>query len=232
MADTKRLSTQVFDDQEYFTAMSQFYRGELARTMAWRQRLDATTNWAIIAATGVILFSTGDSKASHIVFLLAHFMILLLLFIEGRRYQYFDVYHSRIRLLETHFLAPAVIKRAEHLEGDWRMLLAEDLLIPSFKISIWEAIGRRFILSFGWIFLILSAAWVSKIIIHVEQANQSLLSFLQAAQNSQPLPPLVFWFLIIALYSILIMLLCRGIRDRAQTKEVQRDSPNQELWRI
>ena len=31
------------------TALSHLYRGELYRSTVWRTRLDATTNWAVVA---------------------------------------------------------------------------------------------------------------------------------------------------------------------------------------
>ena len=33
---------------EFNTALVHLYRGEVARANVWRQRLDATTNWAVI----------------------------------------------------------------------------------------------------------------------------------------------------------------------------------------
>ena len=39
---------------EFATAMAHFYRGEIARANVWRQRLDATFNWAVLT-TGTTL---------------------------------------------------------------------------------------------------------------------------------------------------------------------------------
>src|SRR5437588_10372767 len=34
--------------QEFNTAMAHFYRGEITRANTWRNRLDTTTNWAVL----------------------------------------------------------------------------------------------------------------------------------------------------------------------------------------
>ena len=39
---------------EFNTAMVHFYRGEIQRANTWRNRLDNTTNWAVLAAGAAI----------------------------------------------------------------------------------------------------------------------------------------------------------------------------------
>ena len=43
---------ESIDAKDYYTVMIHFYRGELGRIMIWRQRLDITTNWAIVGSVG------------------------------------------------------------------------------------------------------------------------------------------------------------------------------------
>jgi hypothetical protein len=50
-----------------------------------------------------------------------------------------------------------------HPSPEWAESLAENLLAPSFPISMWEAFGRRLRRNYFWIFLILYASWVAKI---------------------------------------------------------------------
>lgn len=45
--------TTSVDAKDYYAVMIHFYRGELGRIMAWRQRLDVTTNWAIVSTTAM-----------------------------------------------------------------------------------------------------------------------------------------------------------------------------------
>jgi hypothetical protein len=58
-----------------------------------------------------------------------------------------------------------------HPSPEWAESLAENLLSPSFPISIWEAFGRRLRRNYAWIFLILYAAWVAKIWLFPEPAG-------------------------------------------------------------
>ena len=53
---------------QFVNAVSHLYRGELGRIMVWRQRLDATTTWAIGATTTIIAFSFTDKRAPHLLF--------------------------------------------------------------------------------------------------------------------------------------------------------------------
>src|SRR5262245_39201265 len=41
---------------EFNTAMIHFYRGEVQRSNTWRNRLDTTTNWAVITAGATLSF--------------------------------------------------------------------------------------------------------------------------------------------------------------------------------
>jgi uncharacterized membrane protein len=84
------------------------------------------------------------------------------LFIEARRYRYYELWSYRVRLMETDFYA-AMLVPPFHPSPEWAESLAENLLAPSFPISIWEAFGRRLRRNYFWIFLILYASWVSKI---------------------------------------------------------------------
>jgi uncharacterized membrane protein len=231
MADTKKISVPIIGEREYHTTMSHFYRGEMGRMMVWRQRLDVTSNWAVVCASAIITLGLGNAAVSHTVFVVANLLVFLLLAIEGRRYQYFDAFHSRVRMLECHFLAPTVARYVEELEGDWRMLLAEDLLIPSFKISISEAIGRRLTQTYIWIFLILGGSWILKVLLH-EQPINSFMDFLATVQRTQPLPPSLFWIIVLAFYAMLAWYLLCDIRNQLGATEVQRPAPNRDLWRI
>jgi uncharacterized membrane protein len=42
---------------EFTTAMVHFFRAEIQRANVWRQRLDATTNWAVITTGAAIAFA-------------------------------------------------------------------------------------------------------------------------------------------------------------------------------
>ena len=146
---------------EFNTAMVHLYRGELSRANTWRQRLDSTTNWAVITAGAGISFALGNATGHHGVIILNMLLITLFLFIEARRYRYYELFASRVRLMETDFFA-AMFVPPFGPAADWAEAMAENLLHPHFTVSMWEAVGRRFRRNYLWIYVILAIAWVAK----------------------------------------------------------------------
>src|SRR5438105_6222413 len=146
---------------EFNTAMVHFYRGEVQRANTWRNRLDTTTNWAIITAGTAISFSLSDPTHHHGILLLNIALTFIFLFIEARRYRYFELWSYRIRLLETDFFA-AMLVPPFHPSADWAETMASSLLRPKFPISVWEALGRRFRRNYFAIFAAMIAVWLFK----------------------------------------------------------------------
>src|SRR3972149_9599384 len=150
---------------EFNTAMVHYYRAEIQRSNVWRQRLDNTTNWAVVAAGAAISFSLSDPAHHYGVIILDTLLVTLFLWIEARRYRYYELFSYRSRLMETDFFAAMLVPPfAPHAE--WAESLAETLLNPEFPISMWEAFGRRFRRNYVWIFLILGVAWALKGFLH------------------------------------------------------------------
>lgn len=154
---------------EFTTAMVHFFRAEISRANVWRQRLDTTTNWAVISTGASITYAFSQSGGHHAVILLNTFLITLFLFIEARRYRYYELWSSRIRLMETDFFA-AMLVPPFGPSPDWAESLAENLLQPHFPISVWEAIGRRYRRNYLWIFLVLAVAWLARLALIPSQA--------------------------------------------------------------
>lgn len=146
---------------EFNSAMVHFYRGEVQRANTWRNRLDTTTNWAIITAGTAISFSLSDPTHHHGILLLNIALTFIFLFIEARRYRYFELWSYRIRLLETDFFA-AMLVPPFHPSADWAETMASSLLRPKFPISVWEALGRRFRRNYFAIFAAMIAVWLFK----------------------------------------------------------------------
>ena len=46
--------TRKLSPAEFNTAMAHFYRGEIQRSNTWRNRLDTTTNWAVLSAGAMV----------------------------------------------------------------------------------------------------------------------------------------------------------------------------------
>jgi uncharacterized membrane protein len=163
---TSRFEDYPLTRQEYISAMVHFYRGEIGRSIAWRQRLDATTNWAVLTAAGMLSFSFSSPDNPHIVLLLSNFILLAYLSIEARRYRYFEVYRARVRMLEENFLIPIVTRQLESPMMSWREMVAMDLDIPKYKTTMIEAMGFRLRRNYVWIMLIIFGGWVVKLYIH------------------------------------------------------------------
>jgi len=153
--------------QEYINVMVHFYRGEIHRSVAWRQRLDATTNWAVLTTAGMLSFAFHNAEPStHIILLLTSLVILAYLVIEARRYRYFEVYRARVRMLEENFLLPVITRQLESPMRSWREMVAGDLDRPKYKTTMLEAMGFRLRRNYVLIFGIILGGWLVKLTIH------------------------------------------------------------------
>jgi uncharacterized membrane protein len=150
---------------EFNTAMVHLYRGEVTRANTWRSRLDATTNWAVVTTGATTSIAFSQAHGHHSVLLLNMFLVTLFLFIEARRYRYYELWSSRIRLMETDFFAGMLVPPFRPA-WDWAETLADNLLHPSYPISMWEAFGRRFRRNYLWIYLIVAISWMTKLWLH------------------------------------------------------------------
>ena len=146
---------------DFSTAMVHFYRGEVQRANTWRNRLDATTNWAILTTAAVVSFALTDPSHHHGIILINLALIFMLMVIEARRYRYYELWSYRVRLLETDYFA-AMLVPPFHPSPDWSETLASSLLRPQFPISAAEAMGRRLRRNYIAIFGFLIAVWLFK----------------------------------------------------------------------
>lgn len=146
---------------EFVTAMVHLFRAEIQRANVWRQRLDTTTNWAVVATGATLSIAFSQPNVHHGVIILNTLLVTLFLFIEARRYRYYELWSYRVRLMETDFYA-AMLVPPFHPSPEWAESLAENLLSPSFPISMWEAFGRRLRRNYFWIYLILGISWIGK----------------------------------------------------------------------
>ncbi len=175
-------------DPGYINAMSHFYRGELGRIMAWRTRLDATTNWAITVTSTVFTVAFSIREVPHGIFFFNIAVVWILLWIEARRYRFYDAFRARVRLLEAHFLVPMVLQNTSMLQGDWQKVLCEDLLMPSFKISKFEALGRRLKRNYVYLFILILGAWLTKIFLHAPNPVHSWSDLFDAIAGGHGMP--------------------------------------------
>ena len=153
------------DKANFVTAMVHLYRAEITRVNLWRNRLDTTTNWAVVTTAGAITFGFSSPQNPHFVILLVMMLVLVFLNIEARRYTYYSLWYHRARLLETNFFA-AMLAPPFHPAADWGDALSDVLRNPVFPISHWEAMGNRFRRNYGAIFGVILVSWFLKLTIH------------------------------------------------------------------
>jgi uncharacterized membrane protein len=153
------------------TALSHLYRGELYRSTVWRTRLDATTNWAV-AATGLALSVAFSGRgASPLPLALVGLLVAVFLFIEARRYRFFDFWRIRAHILELNFFGPILRGHGVQTGNGWNETLYGDYAHPALHITLVEAIGRRLRRNYGWIFAIQVVCYAGKLLIHPDPIN-------------------------------------------------------------
>jgi uncharacterized membrane protein len=157
---------QKLSTSEFNMAMVHFYRGEVQRSNAWRVRLDTTTNWAVVTAGATLSFVFSSPDNPHFAIPINSILVSIFLFMEARRYRYYEIWASRVRVLETGYFAPMLSSQSIPPDKEWAEHLSADLLSPHFTISDWEAVGRRLRSNYLWIFILLALSWSLKIYLH------------------------------------------------------------------
>jgi len=180
--DKADYESQSLSRQEYITAIVHLYRGELNRATVWRVRLDNTTNWAIFTTAGLLTFSFDGRHHTHWVLLVGTLLITAFLFIEARRFRFFDVWRYRVRKIEENFYGPILRRDPVSPDQAWGTRVAEDLLHPVFKLSFKAAVRARFVRNYWPIYLALLGGWWLKI--SLEPVAASSLAEVQANLSS------------------------------------------------
>ena len=185
---------------EFINTLVHYHRGEIARMSGWRDRIDRTINWSITVVAAMLSVSLSTPTAHHGVLLFAMVLVLLLLWIEARRYRFFDVYRARVRLLERNYFAELFAPEPQ-VRADWGAVLAEDLRKPCFLISHRTALSRRLRRNYIWMFLILLAAWVLKInspALQDEGTEREITRSFQEIVGNAVLGPVPGWAVLLA----------------------------------
>jgi uncharacterized membrane protein len=189
---------------EFTTAMVHFFRAEVQRANVWRQRLDTTTNWAVIT-TGAAISIAFSQQGNHVVVLLNILLVTIFLMIEARRYRYYELWAYRVRLMETDFFA-AMLVPPFHPPADWAETLAESLLHPYFPISTLEAVGRRLRRNYLYIYAILLIAWLARLwlVPTVAASSYEFFARIQVGELGGPLilAGVIVFMLVMTLISI------------------------------
>jgi uncharacterized membrane protein len=193
--------------------LAHLYRGEMYRSKIWRTRLDNTTNWAV-ATTGIALsVAFGNAYNSPLPLVLVALMSLVFLSIEARRYRYFDIWRTRVRIMEKSMYVPMLRGEGVRIDSGWNQELASDYEKLHFHISYLEAFGRRLRRNYSFMFGVQAFSYVTKVCVHPIPI-QSLQDLWRHAQIG-PIPGqavLAFGFLFHAALIALAILTLKGQR--------------------
>jgi uncharacterized membrane protein len=148
------------------TMLAHLYRGEMYRSKVWRTRLDATTNWAVVTTGVALSVSFSSAENSPLPLVLVALLDVVFLTIEARRYRFFDIWRTRVRMMETSMYAPLLRLKGVRVDSGWNEALAADYEQLHFHISLWEALGRRLRRNYSFLFLIQGVSYLAKICIH------------------------------------------------------------------
>jgi uncharacterized membrane protein len=205
-------ATRQLSNAEFQTAMVHLYRGEVGRANTWRTRLDGTTNWAVLTTAATLSFAFANSSNTHVMILINSLLVFFFMYIEARRYRFYDLWRARIRLIEIEFFADMLAPGLPPDLGTWRALLADDLLHPRFSISMRTALARRLQRNYVWLFGVLLASWVVKVFIHPFPTQTPVV--LLARISIGPIPA---WFVLLfgACFNIALVVLLIANRESA-----------------
>lgn len=166
----------------YYGFIFHYYRAEVYRETNWRNRLDTTTNWAIVVTAGIVSFTFSYSHISHAALLLNNLVVWFFLYIESRRYRYYSLLRYRTRVMEQHILGPIISgKKPLTRNTNWLVKLAQTLQVPKVTMSRMEALAWRLRRNYVMIFPLLFLVWLGKISLHPVRAL-SLSDMLQNAR--------------------------------------------------
>lgn len=148
--------------------VAHFYRAVVGHMDVWRQRMDATTNWAAATTAAMVTFSFNSPQTPHFVLLLALAFNGMFLLMESRRYQLFDLWRRRFRVLNRNAVAPVLSgdRSFGAPEAEALARVGEDLgrMVP--HLSLLQAAGYRIRRNYAYIFGVNLVAWMLKLEVH------------------------------------------------------------------
>ncbi len=217
------MSDEKLSRSEIVTALAHYYRAEVQRSLAWRERLDRTTNWAVAGTAAFLGFGFSHPEIPHLFFLFGFAILYLLLFVEARRFRFYDAYEYRVRLMNQNMMFSIISQGTLPLDplGDegvfWRAELASDLRYPEYKMSLVEALAKRLRANYIYLFLVMTAGWILKLVSHPRNA-QNWHEFLEHARIG-PLPGVLTLLFLLA-FLLQLFYLARQGRHTSGGREI------------
>jgi uncharacterized membrane protein len=184
------------------SSMAHLYRGEVHRMKFWRERLDRTTNWAITIMAAILTWAfTGNNP--HYIVLIGLAMLTVFLVIEARRYRGYDLWRSRVRLMQENVFANALDSSKDIRDSHWRRELSEDYRQPKIKISFEEALAHRLRRVYLPLMAVLLAAWLVRITAFMQAAEWPASAAIGA------IPGIIVSGVVVTFFAVVTVIACR-----------------------
>lgn len=155
------------------TILIHFYRAMVGRADTWRNRMDATTNWAIVVTAAVISFALGSKVVPHWALSISSLMTLSFLLLEARRLCFYNLWQQRVLLLERGLVRPALWAfdpdaepEPKSSEEEFRAAIDAHLgrTVPTMRLR--KAVARRLRRVYLYLIGVQVLAWVVKLASH------------------------------------------------------------------
>ncbi len=149
---------------KYFGFIQHYYRAEVYRETNWRNRLDVTTNWAIVVSAAMLSFTFSNKQTPHVVILVNFLIVLFFLYSESRRFRYYSRLKKRTRLIEEHLLSSVFEKPEQNMKiGNWGKEFHKLFVGYDIPMSRLESVAWRMRRNYVFILPAIFTAWVAKV---------------------------------------------------------------------
>jgi uncharacterized membrane protein len=176
----------------FHTAMAHLYRAEMHRMTVWRQRLDVTSNWAILLTMGLTTFTLGSAQLPHFILLLGLAALAISIVIEARRYRHLHHSQWRLHVMERGYFDP-LLKGADPVaQTRWKAVLSKDLQEKRYLIGLFAAARVRLRRNYLLLVYFITGVWITKLFVH-PQSPQSIGEFYGRFAVGDLIPP---WFVV------------------------------------
>ena len=95
-------------------ALAHLYRGEMYQSKIWRNRLDTTSNWAVVITGIALSVSFSHAEASPIPILLVSWVAAVSSIFKSHQYLYYDLFRVRVRVIGDQLLRPDAARPGDH----------------------------------------------------------------------------------------------------------------------
>lgn len=217
-AEEREIGREMVDQSTGLGSVAaHMYRGEVERMVGWRDRMDQTTTWAVSLTAAIVAYAYSDDDISHVILLVAMGMGLAFLHIEARRFQSYDVWRSRVRVLQQDLFANALDPSAGVEHDDWRERLSQDYRNPELKMPYREAVGHRLRRVYLPLLLGILFAWLFRLLAYAPEETVVESAAIPGIPGTAVLGAVA------SLYAVLLAIAFLGHPDKARQEASEAD---------